>query len=495
MNDPVDQREQIGAVGRFIRAVLAGGSAGDSETREVFVQLNFLLVLTIATWAWSAGQYGLIGRYRSCWIHLAMTAVLCGCWVWGMRQDTREGVIRVANASGAVLAAGLFAAALNTEGVGSMEAWYLCTLPAWGIFLVSEGAAAVWVAVSAGLVALLACIQTTIGITPEFVVGPLEMVQAHVVMTMLLGLFAAAARRSSRERIRTIWRQEQALTTQNAQLRREVAKRKLAQAELTSALALADGANQSKSRFLTSVSHELRTPLNAILGYTELVLDEIEDDDDPEMLDRDIGRVSLASHHLLNLINELLDLEKIEVGRLELHVERFELATVIAEVFETVSADAGVRGDQLVASGVDEGGCMVSDATRVAQVVLNIVSNAAKFTEDGTVTIDVARDTDVDGRDWVTIEISDDGIGMSEAQVATAFELFRGATASSAGRVGGTGLGLAITHELVELLGGSIDLRSELDVGMTVTIRLPAKIDSGPISRTTVEDPTPSGPD
>ncbi len=469
---------QLGVVGRIVDAVLPSHSIGDPVVAEAYVRLNALLPLTVVVWVASGIQYGLVGRYRGFAIHAIAGILVYGCRVWAGRQRTLIGLTQAAHVSGAIIALGLFIAAVNNGGVGSMQAWYLCTFPAWGIFLISERHGAAWVVPIVVLVSLLALVETYSGIRPEYIVGPWETMQAHLVMTVVLTFFAGATRRSSIDHRATIARHEQLLGEQNTQLRHEISQRERARGELTSALRSADQASRTKSRFLASMSHELRTPLNAIIGYTELILEEGAAGGARDALVHDLHRIVGSSHHLIALINELLDLEKIEAGQLELSVERFELAPLVTDLVGTMEPLARRRGTVVVAEGLDAAGSIESDSTRIGQVLLNILSNAVKFTDDGTITVSMSREVPADGSERVVFRVTDTGIGMTQAQLATAFEPFRQGDASTSKSYGGTGLGLAITRDLVTVLGGAIELESEVGVGTTVMVQFPTTIPS-----------------
>jgi len=228
-------------------------------------------------------------------------------------------------------------------------------------------------------------------------------------------------------------------------------------------------ASQHKSQFLANMSHELRTPLNAIIGVTEMLREDAEAaNQDSEPLDRVLG----AARHLLTLINDVLDLSKIEAGRMELHLDTFELRPLIDDVVKTIEPMAAKSGNRVVAQCDDAIKTMHADQTRVRQTLLNLASNANKFTEKGTVTID-ARQRAEDGRDWMTIAVADTGIGMTGEQMARLFQEFSQASSATASKYGGTGLGLAISRRFCQMMGGDITVESAPGSGSTFTIRLP----------------------
>src|SRR6516162_6396110 len=215
-------------------------------------------------------------------------------------------------------------------------------------------------------------------------------------------------------------------------------------------------ASQHKSQFLANMSHELRTPLNAIIGVSEMLREDAEAaKQDLEPLDRVLG----AAKHLLVLINDILDLSKIEAGRMELHLETFPLVTVIKDVAKTIEPMATKNGNRLVIDCPADLGTMHADQTRFRQSLLNLASNANKFTEKGTVTI-AAHQGQENGRDWITIAVADTGIGMTLEQMGKLFQEFTQADASTTRKYGGTGLGLAISKRFCQMMGGDITVES-----------------------------------
>jgi signal transduction histidine kinase/CheY-like chemotaxis protein len=227
-------------------------------------------------------------------------------------------------------------------------------------------------------------------------------------------------------------------------------------------------ASKHKSQFLASMSHELRTPLNAIIGVTEMLREDAEAlKQDVEPLDRVLG----AGRHLLALINDILDLSKIEAGRMELHLESFPLTPLIENVGKTIEPMAPKNGNRIVIDCPSDLGTIHADQIRFRQALLNLASNANKFTEKGTVTI-AART----GHDWITIAVADTGIGMSEEQMGRLFQEFSQADASTTRKYGGTGLGLAISRHFCRMMGGDITVESKAGEGSTFTIRLPRMV-------------------
>ena len=254
------------------------------------------------------------------------------------------------------------------------------------------------------------------------------------------------------------------LAIQNARLFHEIEEKGRELAE----------ASQHKSQFLANMSHELRTPLNAIIGVSEMLREDAEAaKQDLEPLDRVLG----AGRHLLALINDILDLSKIEAGRMELQLEPFALAPLINDVVKTIEPLAAKNGNQVAVHYDGEIGTMHADQMRLRQALLNLMSNANKFTDHGTITID-ARQGQEDGGDWITIAVTDTGIGMTVEQMAKLFQEFSQADASTTRKYGGTGLGLAISKRFCQMMGGDITVASEPGRGSTFTIRLPRMVDA-----------------
>jgi signal transduction histidine kinase/DNA-binding response OmpR family regulator/streptogramin lyase len=248
--------------------------------------------------------------------------------------------------------------------------------------------------------------------------------------------------------------------------------------QLAAAKAAAEQANQAKSQFLANMSHELRTPLNAILGYSEMLQEEAEDLGTKEFVP-DLQKIHGAGKHLLGLINDILDLSKIEAGKMTLYLERFEVATLLREVEATVQPLVARNGNRLVVECAPEAGFMHADLTKVRQVLFNLLSNASKFTEKGTITLRVNRTLDSQLA-TLNICVSDTGIGMTSEQLGRLFEVFSQADASTTRKYGGTGLGLAISRKFCRLMGGELTAASEPGKGSTFTATLPSEVHPTP---------------
>jgi len=234
----------------------------------------------------------------------------------------------------------------------------------------------------------------------------------------------------------------------------------------------AEQANRSKGIFLANMSHELRTPLNAIIGYGEMLLEEAEDLGQPGFIP-DLQKIHAAAKHLLALINDILDLSKIEAGKMDLYYETFDVPPMIQDVVATIAPLVKKNANALKVHCADDLGAMRADLTKVRQTLFNLLSNACKFTEHGTITVEVTRETG-DGGGWVTFRVRDSGIGMTPEQMEKLFQEFSQADASTTRKYGGTGLGLAISRKFCRLMGGDITVESTVGQGSTFTITLPA---------------------
>jgi signal transduction histidine kinase/CheY-like chemotaxis protein len=242
-------------------------------------------------------------------------------------------------------------------------------------------------------------------------------------------------------------------------------------AELTVAKEAAEQANRTKSAFLANMSHELRTPLNAIIGYSEMLQEEAEDQDQPDFIP-DLKKIHAAGKHLLALINDILDLSKIESGKMELYLETFDVPQLIRDVQSTILPLVERNANVLEVRIAPEVRSMHADVTRVRQVLFNLLSNASKFTEHGRISLDVAREAQ-GGTDWIIFGVTDTGIGLSPEQLGKLFQAFTQADASTSRKYGGTGLGLVISRRFCQIMGGDIGVTSEYAKGSCFTVRLP----------------------
>ncbi|MCX7899120.1 MAG: ATP-binding protein [Methylocystis sp.] len=269
----------------------------------------------------------------------------------------------------------------------------------------------------------------------------------------------------------------QLLTSESA-LEREALRHRETAKKLVDARDKAEAASREKSIFLAKMSHELRTPLNAVIGYAEILQEDAENCADAQR-SNDLSRISAAGKHLLALVTDILDIGRIESNELELQIERFEINDLVKDVVATASPLIAQNGNTLsvnIAPGI---GAMVSDELRLRQAVLNLLSNAAKFTSKGQVVLSVNRYRAESG-DWVEIEVRDTGLGISPEDLSKLFKDFSQLNAPAARKKKGTGLGLALSRKLITMMGGDIFAESQFGHGACFTIRVPASLKPGP---------------
>lgn len=252
----------------------------------------------------------------------------------------------------------------------------------------------------------------------------------------------------------------------------DITEQRLQGQELAAARDVAEEANRAKSQFLANMSHELRTPLSAVIGYSEMLEDEAEESGQRHLLE-DLSKIKSNARHLLSLINDVLDISKIEANKMEVYSETFDVAEMLQDVAATVGSLMEKKQNRFAVELPDDLGSMHSDVVKIRQVLINLLSNAAKFTESGEIHLSARRLPGLDG-DQIAFIVRDTGLGMTEVQVSKLFERFTQADISTTRRFGGTGLGLAITKAFADMLGGKISISSEPDVGSEFEIAFPA---------------------
>lgn len=277
------------------------------------------------------------------------------------------------------------------------------------------------------------------------------------------------AEQIAEQKTREIYYVNQELLKLNDQLEELVKERTM---ELSRARDEAIEANRIKSQFLANMSHELRTPLNAIIGYSEMLKEEADEEGNAGFTE-DLGRIHHAGKHLLNLINDILDLSKIEAGKMEIYLETFDIPTMVQDVLTTVSPLMESNGNRLE-SFVPQG-TMRTDITKLRQILFNLLGNAGKFTKEGEVSLKVSLEP-YSGHAGVCFRIQDTGIGMTPEQLNDLFQAFKQADSSTTRKYGGTGLGLAISQRLCQVMGGHITVESTFGQGTMFTVWLPVSL-------------------
>jgi signal transduction histidine kinase/DNA-binding response OmpR family regulator len=303
-----------------------------------------------------------------------------------------------------------------------------------------------------------------------------------IIFLMILAIYRQAIANSIKEKNNQLVLKEQELEIANTNLEKRVAERtaeleKIYQdledknIKLEEAMAMANNANQSKSNFLANMSHELRTPLNAIIGLSELLVEELQEEKNETYLEP-ISRIFGAGKHLLALINDILDLSKIEAGKMELFIEEFKLKDALNEILVISSPLAEKNNNTLFIECPDSVDIIKNDTTKLKQILINLISNACKFTNNGQITLKITEITE-QNKSMLDFAVSDTGIGITQEQITKLFGNFVQADSSTSKKFGGTGLGLAITKKMSELMGGDIRVTSEIGKGTTMTVRIP----------------------
>lgn len=275
------------------------------------------------------------------------------------------------------------------------------------------------------------------------------------------------------------------VVTSQSLLVREAERHGATAARMRRAMEEAERANEQKSIFLAKMSHQLRTPLNAVIGYSEILLEDAEEKQDQTLIE-DLRRINAAGKHLLSLVTSVLDLNKIEAEKTELVVEPFDVSRFMDDVIATSRSLIVANKNEFIVERASDLGIMISDATKLRQSVLNLLSNAGKFTKDGRVTLSVTREKKA-ASDWILISVEDTGIGITPDSLAKLFKDFNQAESSTAAKYGGTGLGLALSQNLCRMMGGSITVESTYGSGSRFTIRVPAYLEDGSAQDTNLD--------
>jgi signal transduction histidine kinase len=246
--------------------------------------------------------------------------------------------------------------------------------------------------------------------------------------------------------------------------------------ELSKALEKAEAANIAKSQFLANMSHELRTPLNAIIGYSDILKEEAIDLRKENIFCPDLEKIHSAAHHLLGIVNNILDLSKIESGKMEIYLEKIEVASLLKDVIATIQPLIQKNANTLVVEYPESAWAINIDVFKVRQSLFNLLSNANKFTEQGKISLTISSSNE-NQRDWIYFSVTDNGIGMSVEQIQKLFKPFTQADNSRTRKYGGTGLGLVLTQKFCQMMGGEITVESQLGRGSSFTIKLPTLVE------------------
>ncbi|MES2919855.1 MAG: ATP-binding protein [Pseudomonadota bacterium] len=361
---------------------------------------------------------------------------------------------------------GLLAMLVNaalTGGQASYALWFLALLPLLSAFIGGRAVAWGWAAIAMAAAALVWALQQSgrLPVSGDATLPASMLLLAHLVLIFMAATFAGAARHASERHIQLLG--EKLAAERAAHDHAETARQMEEQARHS-----AEAASHSKSRFLATMSHEMRTPLNAVIGFNNLLLDL-----DLSPRERQLAELAQQSgESLLQLINDILDLSKIEAGHLELEPLVFDPRVVVREALAMVERQAAAKGLTLECEVTAPGG-LRGDPSRLRQILVNLLGNAVKFTDAGRVVLRCWPVTGEGGAEWLRFEVTDTGIGIDEASQAHLFQPFTQADASTTRRFGGTGLGLAICRELASLMGGSISLASAPGAGATFRVELP----------------------
>ncbi len=406
---------------------------------------------------------GLFAGFTSVGMVASLSFAVLGVW-WLTRRDRNAQIDRLVHLNTAIIVLSTTALAFRHGGVAHPGMPIIIMAPITTLAMLNQRKARWWCAITVVTVAVMTCLPPSVLHTPDPVLAPITQLTlearfrygAILILTLLVTYNVGMAIKRSRDLA------EKALRDSND--------------SLVAATAAAQSASATKSAFLANMSHEIRTPMNGIVGMTELLKTETLTTNQDEMLDV----IHSAGNALLAVIDDVLDLARVEAGRLQFESAPFSLRQVCEDVIDLLAVGARSKSVELVlAYGADAPDVLVGDATRVRQVLLNVVGNAVKFTTSGSVDVRVARPMSQPGgaectgsECTVELEVRDTGIGIPEDRLADIFKPFTQADESTTRRFGGSGLGLSITRQLVELMGGAIDVASTAGQGTTFRIRL-----------------------
>ena len=299
-------------------------------------------------------------------------------------------------------------------------------------------------------------------------------ITALVVYMGMFGLYSYMQTKRAVQSRREVLEKKQELEEQSLVIERARRMAEEARQAAEEAKDAAEAANRAKSQFLANMSHELRTPLNAIIGYSEMLEEEAEDGGYQELIP-DLQKIRTAGKHLLGLINSVLDLSKIEAGKMTLFIEILDIAKVVEDTVGTARPLVEKNGNRFEVSVAPDVGTLKGDLVKLKQVLLNLLSNASKFTTEGTIRLEVKRNWDLE-MVWIEFVVSDSGIGMTPEQLGKLFQAFTQADAATTRKYGGTGLGLVICRRFTQMMGGDVQVTSTYGKGSTFTVRLPALV-------------------
>ena len=449
---------------RVIRYFLRRRADATLEEAAAFARVSLFTVINgLANLAYGFGFFAL-ERYLPglMVVAVALTSFL-GTAVCS-RVRTVGGLRRIVHVVIFAATVGLAGVAIVSGPLGELTPWFLCLCAAAGVLLLGDVTAVVWALVIMGTIALVPLVRMDAP-SDAYVQASWELPASQAGLTLILVLYAIVTRRATEAHVDTLRSHDAELLRYVTRLETTREELELARDAAEAERRVAEEASLAKSRFLANMTHELRTPLNAVIGYSELIAEEA---DERQVAVSDARKIQRAGRQLLELVDNLLDVSKLEAGRADVHLGEVDVGQVAHEAAGAVRPIADENGNRLVVQLPETPGTMHSDELRVRQILVNLLSNACKFTEEGDVTLTVRR-TDAD----VVFEVHDTGIGMTPEQILRVFEPFRQADSSTTRRYGGTGLGLAIARNYVRLLGGDLTLRSELGEGTTSTATIP----------------------